>query len=134
MISGNTLYPNDLVPKLYPLYFYKLFGRLPLSLLANSRMGGAWYDRQTGEQDSCYMWVCLGLTTSVSSGEPHPDLAGKIGGLMDLRAWVANLPEPIRPSSEAVDVLFQLLTVDPEKRPRAGQLLEHPWFSDLRVG
>ena len=43
-----------------------------------------------------------------------------------------ELPEPFRLSNEAIDILVQMLTIDPERRPTAQELLEHPWFEELK--
>lgn len=52
----------------------------------------------------------------------------------DMREVLEEVPDERRLSDEAIDVLARMLTVDPERRPTAQELLEHPWFEEVKSG
>ncbi|KAF9059090.1 kinase-like domain-containing protein [Rhodocollybia butyracea] len=56
LLTAHPLYPDGLDEKLlYPLWMYLVFGKFPLPLLEQSRIGGAWFSRETGLPHEEYM-------------------------------------------------------------------------------
>jgi serine/threonine protein kinase len=70
-------------------------------------------------------------TPSINEVKGSPQGIEFISGLkVSAKRDIADLL-PLGTNPLAVDVIQQMLTIDPEKRPSAEQLLQHEYFADM---
>ncbi|KAJ3514036.1 hypothetical protein NLJ89_g2599 [Agrocybe chaxingu] len=109
LLTGSTLFAADAAEIAFPLYMYQIFGRFPATMIKASQKGAAYFN---------------------PDGTLHPEFAAHDQHL-SLQAFFESLPGEWRPSPEAIEFQMTILKVNPQERPTAHELLQHPWLSDV---
>jgi len=80
--------------------------------------------------EKCDIWSCGVLMYMMLCGQPPFNGSSRKEVMMKIRsgkfAFKSNIWQLI--TSEAKDLITQMLTLNPDKRPSCRQVLSHPWF------
>ncbi|OBZ72988.1 Serine/threonine-protein kinase SRPK [Grifola frondosa] len=115
MLSHCILYPEDVTEGILPIFQWRIFGDFPPELVARSSKGIAWFDENGHLLD--------GLVEALQN-EGHLKLR------ISLKEYLEAVTDgEVTFSDECWDILEKMLTVDPQQRPTAKELLSHPWLS-----